>query len=185
MTRSKQRRGADVDPREDHLAALARIGAFTDKLKARASRLQAREARRPMRGHPGAGLPGDMQDPDSPAPRRYPAEEADAAERAAGRKLRAAYWPLLGETPQLAPADHAGAWIFVTKIRTAIERGGWTRNEWTTLYELERKWRARAEGRDPRFETAGTRPGRLKKPQEQQVRIARERARQAERLSRG
>jgi len=45
----------------------------------------------------------------------------------------------------------------------AIDQGGWKPGERTRLYRLRDKWKARAEGKDPRFNVAGTRAGRLDK----------------------
>lgn len=176
---------------DPHVRALWKLGAFQEYLRRQRdywARVDARakreaEAQRTLGNH--RTLPGDMQDPDSPPPRRYPIEEADREERAVGRKLRHAYRGIVGDSPQLGPGDHTGAFAMLAGVQRAIEHGMWTRNEWTALHEMERKWRARAEGRDARFEVAGTKPGRLKRPEEQQMRIARDRARQVERVRRG
>ncbi len=177
-------RGFDASPRDAHRRALRKLGALGDYLTRQDARLKGADARGQAGASGARGAAGDMQEPDSPPPRHYPIEEADAGERAVGRRLRCAFWTLTGETPHLLPGDTSGARMFLGRITAAIERGGWTRNEWTTLYEMERKWRARAEGRDPRFMAAGTKPGRLKKPEEQKVRIARDRERQVERFRR-
>lgn len=85
------------------------------------------------------------------------AELSDQAERRVGRKLRAAYYPMIGDAPVLGPADHDGAVEYLAKISKAIARGGWTRNEWTRLSALHKKWFRRANGTDPYFEVYGNR----------------------------
>lgn len=92
------------------------------------------------------------------------------AERAE-RTGRAAYWTMLGgSSPKCRPRDRATAFAFLAKIESAIERGGWTRNEWRNLHQLHERWSNRAHGRDPRFEEVGTAPGRLERDKEAWIR---------------
>lgn len=85
------------------------------------------------------------------------AELSDQAERRAGRKLRAAFYSMIGDAPILGPADHDGAIEYLRRISAAIARGGWTKREWTRLSELHKKWFRRANGTDPYFEVYGNR----------------------------
>lgn len=93
------------------------------------------------------------------------AERGDASERLAHRgPWRAAYWPMLGgSTPNCAPGDRGTASAFLARIETAIDRGGWTHNEWRNLHKLRERWSLRASGRDTRFDFRGTRGGRLER----------------------
>ena len=89
----------------------------------------------------------------------------------AERTGRAAYWPLLGgSSPACRPRDRDTAKAFLLRIEAAIERGGWTRNEWRNLHQLHERWSARAHGLDPRFEEVGTAPGRLDRDKEAWIR---------------
>lgn len=91
---------------------------------------------------------------------RRPAERAE-------RTGRAAYWHMLGgSSPKCRPRDRATAKAFCNRIEKAIERGGWTRNEWRNLHQLYERWSRRANGQDPRFEEVGTAPGRLERGKE-------------------
>lgn len=103
------------------------------------------------------------------------AKQTDQHERASaflrhGKPGKAAYWAMIGEAPECGPADTTTAMTFYRKVVAAIEHGGWSHSERSALYDLEQKWSARAYGRDPRFQIAGTRPGRL--PAHDEKRIA-------------
>lgn len=87
---------------------------------------------------------------------------------------RAAFWPLLGDTPQCGPGDVALARMFHKKIIRALEEGGWTHSEQTQLGNLERKWGARARGEDPRFVLVGNIGGRLLRTTERRIKMLRE-----------
>lgn len=100
-------------------------------------------------------LPGGVRDWGGRA--RTSAEISDDEERKAGRKLKAAYYPMIGDAPVLGPGDHTGATHYLHKISQAIARGGWTRTEWKRLQLLHKKWFRRANGTDPYFEVYGNR----------------------------
>jgi len=74
---------------------------------------------------------------------------------------RSAYNQLIGDSPVCEPGDSARASAYLERIERAIEVGGWSAPERTRLYRMRDKWRLRAQGRDARYEIAGTRPGRL------------------------
>ncbi len=59
--------------------------------------------------------------------------------------------------------------MFYRRVLTAIDRGGWTHSERSALYELEKRWRPRALGQDPRFMLAGTQGGRLPRDLERRI----------------
>jgi hypothetical protein len=83
----------------------------------------------------------------------------------------AAYWPMLGGTaPVCGPGDHSSARAFLLRLEAAIDRGGWTRNEWRNLHKLYYVWSRRANGEDPRFEHVGVRAGRLDRTLEAHIR---------------
>lgn len=88
-------------------------------------------------------------------PRFHGDEDADREERRQGRKLRAAYYTIIGDAPALKAGDHQGAADYLRKIRKARVHGGWTRREWARLYALEKKWMRRANGQDAHFEIYG------------------------------
>jgi hypothetical protein len=77
-----------------------------------------------------------------------------------GTRWQSAYRTLLGPRPECGPGDRSAAGLFWMKIRQALKQGGWTPGEWGRLYALERKWRKRRNGEDPRFEVMGTSTGR-------------------------
>jgi hypothetical protein len=96
--------------------------------------------------------------------------EAQAAEVARGKKpLLAAYWAVIGPSPECEPGDLATAQRFYAAIVRAVDEGPWTHSERTALGALEKKWRRRAYGEDPRFLIAGTRPGRLLRGLERRI----------------
>lgn len=106
-------------------------------------------------------------------------ESSDREERARqvmrGRpNPRAAFWPLIGDTPQCGPGDVATARMFHKRIIRALEQGGWTHSEQTQLGNLERKWGARARGEDPRFVLVGNIGGRLMRTTERRIKMLRE-----------
>ena len=91
-------------------------------------------------------------------------ELSDREEREAyGKDLPAAYRYILGPTPKCRPSDHISAKSYLIRIEHAIELGGWTRSEWRRLHALEKKWRHRANGTDPRFNIAGNKSAGLNK----------------------
>lgn len=98
-----------------------------------------------------------------------PAEKSDADDRISlgitpadyGVKWRSAYADILGPRPVCGPRDHAKARLYLERIRLAINRGGWTNNEWTRLRRLERTWEKRAAGMDPVYEVVGNRGGKI------------------------
>lgn len=86
-------------------------------------------------------------------------EESDRKDREAYPTVpqRSAYRSIIGPTPQCGPDDRAGAAEYFNKIMTAIEMGGWTRNEWRRLNNLALIWQARAFGLDIRYKVVGNR----------------------------
>lgn len=101
--------------------------------------------------------------------------QTEARERASarvrhGQPGKAAYWTMTGEAPDCQPGDRDTAMRFYKRVVSAIEHGGWSHSERSALYDLETKWGARAHGRDPRFQIAGTRPGRLPAADERRIR---------------
>jgi hypothetical protein len=76
------------------------------------------------------------------------------------------YRAALGDPPECAPGDIEGAKRYLARLDRMLERDGWTRSERVQLYRLRSKWRKRAEGKDPRFNAVGTKPGRLSAEQE-------------------
>lgn len=87
---------------------------------------------------------------------------------------RSSYAHLIGPSPDCKPGDRDGAKIYLRKIRAAIDQGGWGPSERTRLYRLQHKWLLRAQGRDARYEIAGTRPGRLDAETEARIRMRNE-----------
>lgn len=87
-----------------------------------------------------------------------------------------AYFAIIGEPPVCGPGDHAPALAYLHKIDEAMTRGGWSEYEHERLRKLRVTWERRAFGRDPRFELAGTRGGRLKAEDEHAIRHKRARA---------
>lgn len=87
---------------------------------------------------------------------------------------RAAFWPVIGDTPTCGPGDVGTARMFHKKIIRAIEQGGWTHSEQTQLGNLERKWGTRARGEDPRFVLVGNVGGRLQRGTERRIKMLRE-----------
>lgn len=101
-------------------------------------------------------------------------QQSEAHERASafvrhGKTGRAAYWSMTGPAPECGPAETAVAMAFYKRVVAAIEHGGWSHSERSALYDLEAKWGARAYGRDPRFQIAGTKPGRLPAHDEKRI----------------
>ena len=88
---------------------------------------------------------------------------------------RAAFWPLLGDTPACGPGQVATARVFHKKIIRALEQGGWTHSEQTQLGNLERRWGQRARGEDARFVLVGNVGGRLLRGTERRIKMLRER----------
>ena len=86
-----------------------------------------------------------------------------------GAVLRSAYSTIIGDAPKCDRADHVAAREYLRRIELAIDQGGWKGSERTRLYRMRKTWKARAEGKDPRFEIAGTRPGRLPRETERMI----------------
>lgn len=76
---------------------------------------------------------------------------------------RAAYSYIIGDPVELGPADYAGAREILRRIEIAMDKGGWTRNEWRRLRSMYDKWKKRAEGKDERFNVAGNKQGAIPK----------------------
>lgn len=100
------------------------------------------------------------------------AEDGDRIERETRPGFwTSAFWPMLGgQAPQCAAGDRRTARLFLARIEAAIDRGGWTRNEWRRLHKLYEVWSRRANGQDPRFEVVGVRAGRLERHIEAHIR---------------
>lgn len=88
-----------------------------------------------------------------------------------GARPRAAFWPMLGETPMCGPGETGRARQFHKKIILALDAGGWTHSEQTQLTTLEKKWGARARGDDHRFVLVGNIGGRLPRTTERRVKL--------------
>lgn len=86
-----------------------------------------------------------------------------------GVRMRSAYLSIVGDSPRLKPDDRRNASRHLARVETAIEKGGWTRGEWRRLYEMRRKWSARANGQDERFKLYGTLQGGLTRHQQNEV----------------
>lgn len=91
------------------------------------------------------------------------ANEDDREERGRGwgkKKIRAAFYAVIGEYPACAAADHATARTYLNKIHEAqAMKGSWSKSEVGRLSMIEKKWRERAEGRNWYFELYGTKVG--------------------------
>lgn len=74
---------------------------------------------------------------------------------------RRTFYAVIGQAPICGPADHATALAFVHRIESCLLDTRWSEYDRQRLRALRQTWRRRAEGRDPRFEIAGTRDGRL------------------------
>jgi hypothetical protein len=74
---------------------------------------------------------------------------------------RASYWQFIGPPPSCGPADYARALGFSVSVHEALDQGGWSDKERSSLYRLGRTWSARAAGEDIRFNLLGNRPGRV------------------------
>lgn len=82
----------------------------------------------------------------------------------------AAYRTMIGDMPKCSPGDTESAKRYLARIERALEHGGWSRGERGRLYRLRDKWKLRADGKDPRFNVAGTKGGRLSPEEEIRVR---------------
>ena len=74
-----------------------------------------------------------------------------------GLPLRSAYSRIVGDIPELSAGDVTGAARVLDRIQSAIDKGGWTTNEWSRLYRMREVWRHRASGKDRRFQLVGNR----------------------------
>lgn len=83
-----------------------------------------------------------------------------------------AYRLAIGDPPVCGPADTEAAKRYLARVERVLEKGGWTRSERVQLYRLRDKWRRRVNGKDPRFNAVGTKPGRLSAEQEIELRQA-------------
>jgi hypothetical protein len=81
-----------------------------------------------------------------------------------------AYREVLGSAPDCAPGDTEAARRYLDKIAAVLAKGGLTRSDRSMLYRMRDKWQLRADGKDPRFNVVGTRPGRLAAEQENRIR---------------
>jgi len=72
-----------------------------------------------------------------------------------------AYRSAIGDPPECGPADIEAAKRYLARVERVLEQSGWTRSERVQLYRLRDKWRRRVDGKDPRFNAVGTKPGRL------------------------
>lgn len=66
-----------------------------------------------------------------------------------------------GPVPQLRSGDREAAKAYLHRLEAARKMGGWTHSEWAGLYQAIAKWKARAEGNDPRFNLVGNQSGGL------------------------
>lgn len=90
-----------------------------------------------------------------PILRRKPARPPTRAPERSAR-----YYAELPPEPT-APFTVAKAETMLESIMALLQRGEWTRQEYGNLSRLARRWRHRAEGKDPRWLITGTRAGRL------------------------
>lgn len=83
-------------------------------------------------------------------------ESAGITAKDYGTRWQSAYRVEIGNSPECGGGDREAARQFWSRIVAAIEKGGWTPAENNRLHLLERKWRKRKDGEDPRFEVIGT-----------------------------
>src|SRR5579864_3641954 len=106
---------------------------------------------------------GETREADDDRPDPYfmePLVESDRVDRESlhitpadyGRRWRATFRAMTGDAPVCRPGDRDKARRYWGRLREAMVKGGWSRAEWTQLYRIERVWRARAHGKDARFE---------------------------------
>ena len=74
---------------------------------------------------------------------------------------RASFCQFIGPPPTCGPGDCARALAFSIRIHEALDQGGWSDKERSSLYRLGRTWSTRAAGEDKRFMLLGNRPGRV------------------------
>lgn len=72
-----------------------------------------------------------------------------------GHRWRSGYVSFIGERPICNPGDHTAAQLYWYRITQALDMEGWSPSERTRLRALERKWKARKDGQDARFEIMG------------------------------
>jgi len=107
----------------------------------------------------------------------HPAVIADRLERDAlgitptdyGTRWRVAWASIVGPSPQLRPGDHEGAALYLSRVQSAIDRGGWTTSEWSRLYQIRDRWTEKVAGRDATFEVIGNRPGGISGSERRQI----------------
>lgn len=114
--------------------------------------------------------------PDAPPPFGY---TVDGSPRVSG------YFAVIGTPPTCGASDFEPAFDYLNKINRAIFQGGWKPWEMGRLKKLKAKWERRAFGNDPRFNLVGTQDGRLPAATEHELRPARARARDLERIAKG
>lgn len=90
-----------------------------------------------------------------------------------GVRWHSAYQRMLGPRPKCGPKDYGAAYLYLGRIKQALEQGGWTPGEWGRLHKLEEKWQRRAEGKDPVFEVMGNRGGRMSEGELERVETVR------------
>lgn len=88
-----------------------------------------------------------------------------------GKRWKATFRSITGDAPVCGPRDHDRALEYWRKLRTAVDRGGWSPSEWGSLVRSELIWRKRAHGLDPRFEVVGTRAGRVTVEDKRQIQV--------------
>ncbi len=88
-------------------------------------------------------------------------------------RLRYRWRTVVGPTPKVSHGDVEAARIYLWKLERAREEGEWNSSEITGLWLAIKKWRARAQGTDPRYSLVGNKPGGLDKPTTANVRDAR------------
>jgi hypothetical protein len=94
-----------------------------------------------------------------------PRADADAAYREAygrtpyGRRMRAAFYQFLPESPKGRYLGRDDAARYVAEIERVIDMQQWTGHEQETLRQLRQKWKARATGKDARYLAMGAAGG--------------------------
>lgn len=88
------------------------------------------------------------------------------------QRRKAAYWPLVGETPVCQPGEVWRARQFYDRLLAASESpesDHWSRTDKAGLRVLLWRWKRRANGEDARFTRYGNRSGRLTTDQQQAI----------------
>lgn len=111
--------------------------------------------------------------PNKPHPHPPPLTALRHEGRGTGPRLpwySAAYYAYLGSAP--TGTDPTQARTYYRAICHQLDKGGWTRSEWTGLRRLEQRWRRRVDGQDARWALFGAKAGRLVKELEDALRPA-------------